>query len=112
MLSLLSTISPGYAAGVVAVAAIVSAIMFLFKGRGQLPPGPRGVPVLGAFPFWKGPETNFEWTKQYGDIYSVKMLNRLSVYLNSIDLVNEYMIRQGHLYEDRPSGPAAIAQGR
>ncbi|XP_071110228.1 steroid 17-alpha-hydroxylase/17,20 lyase-like [Haliotis cracherodii] len=111
MLSLLSIISPSYAAGVVAVAAIVSAIMFLSKRRGQLPPGPRGVPVLGAFPFWKGPETNFEWTEQYGDIYSVKMLNRLSVYLNSIDLVTEYMIRQGHLYEDRPSGPAAIAQG-
>ncbi|XP_046579638.1 cytochrome P450 2J6-like isoform X2 [Haliotis rubra] len=112
MLSLLSyIISPGYAAVVAVVAAVVSAIMFLSKGRRELPPGPRGVPVLGAFPFWKGPETNFEWTKEYGNIYSVKMLNRLNVYLNDIDLVTEYMIRQGHLYEDRPAGPAAIAQG-
>lgn len=76
-----------------------------------LPAGPTGIPVLGAALKWKGPETNLEWTKEFGPIYSVRIGPNLLVYLNNIRLVEEYMERNGAALLGRPKGPAAIANG-
>ena len=76
-----------------------------------LPAGPTGIPVLGAALKWKGPETNLEWTKEYGPIYSVRIGPNQLVYLNTIELVEEYMERKGDSCLGRPGGPAAIANG-
>ena len=76
-----------------------------------LPAGPCGIPVLGAALKWKGPETNLEWTRQFGPIYSVRIGPSQLVYLNTIELVEEYMERQGATCLGRPEGPAAIANG-
>ena len=67
--------------------------------------------MLGAALKWKGPETNLEWTKEYGPIYSVRIGPNQLVYLNTIELVEEYMERKGDACLGRPEGPAAIANG-
>ncbi|XP_076450287.1 cytochrome P450 2J4-like [Babylonia areolata] len=77
----------------------------------RLPAGPTGIPVLGSALQWKGPETNLEWTKEYGPIYSVRIGPNQLVYLNSIHLVEEYMERKGAALLGRPEGPACIANG-
>ena len=104
-----------YFAGVIAVTGLLivmasSLVMIIFNRNRRLPPGPTGLPLLGSLPFWKGPETNLEWYKTYGDIYSVKMGSNLLVYLNTVSLVDRYMANS-HIYVDRPPGPGAIAQG-
>ncbi|XP_076471597.1 cytochrome P450 2F5-like [Babylonia areolata] len=76
-----------------------------------LPPGPGGRPLVGALLDWEGPETNLEWTRRYGPLYSVRMGPNQVVYLNTIDLVQQYMERQGDSLLGRPEGPAAIANG-
>lgn len=77
----------------------------------RLPAGPKGVPVLGATLQWKGPETNLEWTKEFGAIYSVRIGPNQLVYLNTIELVEQYLEKEGHAFLGRPGGPAAIANG-
>ena len=67
--------------------------------------------MLGAALKLKGPETNLEWTKEYGPIYSVRIGPNQLVYLNSIELVEEYMEQKGSVFLGRPEGPAAIANG-
>ncbi|KAK7486669.1 hypothetical protein BaRGS_00022070 [Batillaria attramentaria] len=81
------------------------------SSRHGLPAGPRGIPVLGAALQWKGPETNLEWTREYGAIYSVRIGPNQLVYLNTIEMVEKYMEKDGHLFLGRPVGPAAIANG-
>ncbi|PVD27372.1 hypothetical protein C0Q70_12530 [Pomacea canaliculata] len=76
-----------------------------------LPPGPKGLPIIGASYKWKGPETNLAWAQEFGPLYSVRMGPNLMVYLNSIELVEEYMERKGDAFLGRPEGPATIANG-
>lgn len=96
----------------VLLTAVFALLSVLFRrGQGRLPPGPWGLPVVGAVPFWRGPETNLEWRSRFGPIYSYKAGPVLVVYLDKIELVKKYLEEKGENFIDRPAGPAAIANG-
>ncbi|KAH9971777.1 cytochrome P450 [Russula compacta] len=69
-----------------------------------LPPGPRGLPIIGhllTFPknfVWL---TFTEWGRKYGDIVSVKILGQVIVILNSSKAAKDLLEKRGNIYSDR-----------
>ncbi|TFY68059.1 hypothetical protein EVJ58_g1228 [Rhodofomes roseus] len=75
-----------------------------------LPPGPRGLPVLGnalqvptAFSWLKFTE----WAKTYGDVIHVSALQRSFIILSSREAITDLLEKRGAIYSDRPIIPMA-----
>lgn len=71
----------------------------------RLPPGPRGLPLLGnvlqmpkshAYLLWQ------EWSKKYGPIIHLNMLGVNVVALHSMKSAQDLLARRGGKYSDRP----------
>ncbi|KAH9831002.1 cytochrome P450 [Rhodofomes roseus] len=75
-----------------------------------LPPGPRGLPVLGnalqvptAFSWLKFTE----WAKTYGDVIHVSALQCSFIILSSREAITDLLEKRGAIYSDRPIIPMA-----
>ncbi len=95
----------------VIIASFVFVLLFEFIRRrrhryvGNLPPGPRGWPILGNLPSLdpKAPyKTLDKIAKKYGPIYSLQFGAIPVVILNNYAAVKEAFIKQGDVFEDRP----------
>ena len=72
------------------IAAILMLWMYLwFKRPHNFPPGPRGVPILGVFPFLgKYPERTIQkWSKTYGPVFAVRFGPKDMVMLNDYESI-------------------------
>ncbi|XP_076816670.1 cytochrome P450 2B11-like [Clavelina lepadiformis] len=70
----------------------------------NLPPGPKGLPILGTFPsFLKAPAHIVfqEWTKAYGKIYRFTLGTGTSVVLGDADTVREAMLTKSPAVDSR-----------
>ncbi|XP_055348080.1 cytochrome P450 2C30-like isoform X2 [Paramacrobiotus metropolitanus] len=81
-------------------------IFSYFKRRKRIPPGPLGLPVVGYSPFLgrKPAEKIVELSKQYGNIMSFYLGNRLTVILNDYDAVKAAYIDNAEAFTDRQPG--------
>ncbi|XP_025099209.1 cytochrome P450 2D3-like [Pomacea canaliculata] len=90
------------------VGAVVGALTYLLlKKRYRLPPGPFPLPILGnVLVFWeKDPfyMTLLKWSREkYGPIITVYFGPRRCVTLNSIDVVQEALVKRGADFAGRP----------
>ncbi|EHY61263.1 hypothetical protein HRR90_009033 [Exophiala dermatitidis] len=79
--------------------------------RKHLPPGPRGLPLLGNYFELSNAETfRFrarKWAKEYGDVFYTKMGGSDYVYLSSPTAVKELMDKKSSIYSSRPPAPLA-----
>ncbi|XP_077990972.1 cytochrome P450 2C20-like [Glandiceps talaboti] len=68
------------------------------------PPGPLGWPIIGSLgSLGQRPYITFtEMAKAYGDVFSLKLGNRLVVVLNGYDAIREAFVGQGHKFSGRP----------
>uniref|UniRef100_H2Z1Q5 Uncharacterized protein n=1 Tax=Ciona savignyi TaxID=51511 RepID=H2Z1Q5_CIOSA len=69
------------------------------------PPGVRGVPVLGALPFFGkfAHKTILQWSREkYGKIMSVRMGPNDAVVLNDYDTIIEAFVKQHLVFSSRP----------
>ncbi|KAK4422790.1 Flavonoid 3'-monooxygenase [Sesamum alatum] len=75
-----------------------------------LPPGPRGLPILGYLPFLgKNLLHQFgDLAHQYGPIYKLYLGNKLCVVINSPSLVKEVVRDQDSIFADRDANIAAL----
>ncbi|KAL0446068.1 UNVERIFIED_CONTAM: cytochrome [Sesamum latifolium] len=75
-----------------------------------LPPGPRGLPILGYLPFLgKNLLHQFrDLAHQYGPIYKLYLGNKLCVVINSPSLVKEVVRDQDAIFADRDANIAAL----
>uniref|UniRef100_A0A7N0UE57 Cytochrome P450 n=1 Tax=Kalanchoe fedtschenkoi TaxID=63787 RepID=A0A7N0UE57_KALFE len=102
-----------YAAFYTALAAIIG-ISLIVKAlrtpRLLLPPGPRGLPVLGYIPFL-GTQLHLTFTKLgdlYGPIYKIWLGRKLCVILSSPDVVSEVVKDQDAIFANRDSTVASM----
>lgn len=70
----------------------------------KLPPGPWGLPVIGAiFRVGKNPHLDFtEMAKEYGDVFSLMLGNRLVVVINGEQAIQETVIKHPTAFAGRP----------
>ncbi|KAF8154968.1 OrdA protein [Crassisporium funariophilum] len=74
------------------------------KTQGTLPPGPKGLPVIGNvadMPAQQEWVTFAEWGRKWGGILSVKLLGRPMIIVNSAAIMDE-LDKKGAIYSDRP----------
>ncbi|EAU87092.1 OrdA protein [Coprinopsis cinerea okayama7 len=77
------------------------------KNEGALPPGPRGLPVVGNvldMPKEKEWLTFAEWGKKYGGLCSIKLLGRPVIIVNSMEALEE-LDKKSAIYSQRPRLP-------
>ncbi|PBK93427.1 cytochrome P450 [Armillaria gallica] len=70
-----------------------------------LPPGPRGIPLIGNLldlPSEKEWLTFAKWGEKYGDIVSVSILGRRLVIINSAQMAISMLDKKSSIYSDRP----------
>ncbi|KAJ9129435.1 hypothetical protein P3X46_033826 [Hevea brasiliensis] len=73
------------------------------RGKAQLPPGPRGFPILGYLPFL-GPNLHqlfMELAQNYGPIYKLSIGQKLCVIISSPTLVKEIVRHQDVTFANR-----------
>ncbi|KAJ3890193.1 cytochrome P450 [Lentinula edodes] len=97
---------------VIATAAIATAVYYLFsffesslrdKNGNGIPAGPRGLPLLGSFPFLtQYPELTLDyWAKKFGDMYSIWLGNQLFVIISSPAIVKDLIVTNGAVFSSR-----------
>ncbi|KAL0945844.1 hypothetical protein HGRIS_012127 [Hohenbuehelia grisea] len=82
--------------------------VFTSKAKAPLPPGPKGLPLLGNIfdmPSEKEWITFTKWSEKWGDIVSVSVLGQPIVVINSMDVAIELLDRRSSINSDRPTIP-------
>lgn len=71
----------------------------------KLPPGPWGLPVIGAsFRLGKFPHIDFtQMSRKYGDVFSLMLGNRLVVVLNGMNAIQETLVKHSIVFAGRPN---------
>ncbi|KAE9397734.1 cytochrome P450 [Gymnopus androsaceus JB14] len=76
----------------------------LSKSKHRMPPGPRGLPILGNI--FQLPQFQWlkftEWKEQYGPIFSLNLAGNPVIVLNSHEVVTELLEKRSTIYSDRP----------
>ncbi|KAK0213930.1 cytochrome P450 [Armillaria fumosa] len=72
-----------------------------------LPPGPRGLPILGnGFQLWASglplEQLFMKWSQSYGDVMLVTVPRRSIIVLNTYKAVKDLLDKRGSIYSDRP----------
>ena len=85
-------------------------LWWMFRKPQGIPPGPRWtLPVVGDLLSinQKSDDGDIRLAfrrlrKQHGDIYSVYMGNKLSIFVNGYDNIHDLLVKNGDLFSDRP----------
>ncbi|KAI0824638.1 cytochrome P450 [Trametes gibbosa] len=95
-------------AAAILVAVILFNRLFTKKRQGPLPPGPKGLPVIGnmldmpASHEWR---TFAQWGERWGDIVSVSFLGQPYIILNSSKHAVDMLEKKSSIYSSRPVIP-------
>ncbi|KAF5755356.1 putative cytochrome P450 [Helianthus annuus] len=109
---------PDLAIALLTILAITLAIFWYQSGKptSPMPPGPRGLPVVGYLPFL-GPDLLHEFTKmaqRYGPIFKLKLGTKTYIVISSPDLAKAVVREQDEIFANRDPPVAAkiVSYGR
>ncbi|KAI0640910.1 cytochrome P450 [Trametes meyenii] len=94
----------------VAIVLVVFVLFLCFRSwttgkRQNLPPGPRGLPIVGALhllPSSFQEKTFYKWSKTYGDIIYFNLFRTPVVVLNTIETARDLLDKRSAKCSDRP----------
>ncbi|XP_057811440.1 labd-13Z-ene-9,15,16-triol synthase, chloroplastic-like [Salvia miltiorrhiza] len=98
--------------------ALLTSILWYKWNRGgktlPLPPGPRGVPILGYLPFMGADMLQHltHLSHHYGPIYKLRLGSRLAVVITSPSLLKQVVRDQDHIFAYRDATVAALTYSR
>ncbi|KAF6152604.1 hypothetical protein GIB67_013051 [Kingdonia uniflora] len=102
-----------FARTVISLSVVILAILWyvLLKGKSHLPPGPRGLPLVGNLPFLDPDLHNYfaKLAKVYGPIFKIKLGSKLCVVLGSPVIVREVLRDNDIIFSNRDSPRSALA---
>lgn len=78
------------------------------KSQLPLPPGPKGLPVVGnlfQIPREEPWKVYKEWTKEYGDMIYLEAMGQPILILNSLETIKDLLVSRAENYSDRPDSP-------
>ncbi|CAM8906540.1 unnamed protein product [Rhodiola kirilowii] len=104
-----SLIFQAFLASIASIFTLSLIVKALRKRTFPLPPGPRGLPLLGYLPFLgTDPHVTFaNLSKVYGPIFKVQLGNKLHIVLSSPELVKEVVRDKDIIFANRGSGVAS-----
>ncbi|XP_021909294.1 geraniol 8-hydroxylase-like [Carica papaya] len=82
------------------------------RGKPPLPPGPRGLPLLGNLPFVE-PDLHIYFSKlskKFGPIFKIQMGTKIYVVINSASLARKVLKEDDEIFANRDPPAAAIAE--
>ncbi|KAL5496045.1 hypothetical protein ACEPAH_3138 [Sanghuangporus vaninii] len=82
--------------------------------RGNLPPGPPGLPILGnALEILKSRawKTFADWGELYGPVTYAEALGRPMIIINTVDAARDLMEKKGTIFSNRPKMPTLATVG-
>ncbi|EMD33615.1 hypothetical protein CERSUDRAFT_159814 [Gelatoporia subvermispora B] len=84
------------------------------KKAGSLPPGPKGLPIIGNIldiPKSYEYKTFSAWGDTFGDLVSLRFFGQTIVIINSPQVAFEMLDKKSSIYSDRPQSPIADLAG-
>ena len=84
---------------------LVTLYYFLRRPNHKLPPGPRGLPLIGnlhQIDHRRPQDTINQWTKEYGGIYHFRQLTDVTIVLSTHDLIYEALVTRSNDFAGRP----------
>ena len=78
-----------------------------------MPPGPLRIPIIGNLLSLASKDSLSNLAnlrKKYGDVYSLYVGNKLVVFLNGYDAINDALVKKGSLFARRPVTPFSTSQ--
>lgn len=88
-----------------AVVCLICVLQHRYSKRRLLPPGPRGLPLVGnilQIPLENQFKTFTEWGKTYGDLVYASLFQQPLIIVNSVRAAQHLMEKRGAIYSDRP----------
>ncbi|CAH1233992.1 CYP2J2 [Branchiostoma lanceolatum] len=90
-----------------AVLCVIATLVLCGRPR-NLPPGPRGLPILGnVLSFFKGlPLTDVfaDWSEKYGDVFTYYLGPKRRIALNGYGAIHEALVKNAENFSSRPPG--------
>ena len=84
---------------------IITFYYFLRRPRHKLPPGPRGLPLIGnlhQLDHLRPHDTINQWRKEYGGIFQFRQLTTPTIVLSTHDLIYEALVTRSNDFAGRP----------
>ncbi|XP_066270198.1 cytochrome P450 2D28-like [Branchiostoma lanceolatum] len=92
-----------------AVLCVIATLVLCGRPR-NLPPGPRGLPILGnVLSRMKDPWSYAKWSKKYGDVFTVYFGPKRIIVLHGYSVIREALVKKSKDFSSRPLNQAFLS---
>lgn len=96
----------------IAMSLLLLCLLYLYLRDMDVPPGPRGIPLFGYWPFINAETCHVqlqELSKQYGDVFSLRITGKLLIHLGSLKAIKEAHLTKTEYFGGRCSSDSIFS---